>query len=222
MTLPKPEAVIFDWDNTLVNTWPIIHHALNETFEHVGLPVWTIETTMRRVKKSMRDSFPEIFGADWQAAGEFYQARYRALHLDKLEALEEAENVLKHLQAVDVPMLVVSNKKGPNLRTEVNHLGWQDYFASVVGAGDAGRDKPYGDPALLALSHLEMQPSDTIWFLGDSDVDLACAQAVGCTPILYGPVASTHPEYCPEAYFGFPYRHHAHDHFAVLQLLNDI
>ena len=25
--IPAPKAVIFDWDNTLVNTWPVIHDA---------------------------------------------------------------------------------------------------------------------------------------------------------------------------------------------------
>ena len=30
LQLPKPKAVIFDWDNTLVNTWPIIHDEVND------------------------------------------------------------------------------------------------------------------------------------------------------------------------------------------------
>jgi phosphoglycolate phosphatase len=65
--LPKPRAVIFDWDNTLVNTWPIIHDALNKTFAEHSLPLWEFEKTKARVRKSMRDSFPEIFGDNWQA-----------------------------------------------------------------------------------------------------------------------------------------------------------
>ena len=28
LKLPKPKAVIFDWDNTLVDTWPLIHQAI--------------------------------------------------------------------------------------------------------------------------------------------------------------------------------------------------
>jgi phosphoglycolate phosphatase len=55
---------------------------------NIGLPLWTIEQTKDRVRKSMRDSFPEIFGAELgEAAGAAYQAHYRASHLGKLEAL---------------------------------------------------------------------------------------------------------------------------------------
>ena len=55
MSLPKPKAVIFDWDNTLVNTWPIIHEALAATFKEMGQQPWTLEQTMARVRKSMRE-----------------------------------------------------------------------------------------------------------------------------------------------------------------------
>jgi phosphoglycolate phosphatase len=37
--LALPKAVIFDWDNTLVDSWPVIHHALNETLEAYGKPL---------------------------------------------------------------------------------------------------------------------------------------------------------------------------------------
>ncbi|MFT5702654.1 MAG: phosphoglycolate phosphatase [Rickettsiales bacterium] len=28
-----PKAIIFDWDNTLVDSWSVIHFALNKTME---------------------------------------------------------------------------------------------------------------------------------------------------------------------------------------------
>ena len=33
MTLPAPKAILFDWDNTLVDSWTVIHHAMTATFE---------------------------------------------------------------------------------------------------------------------------------------------------------------------------------------------
>ncbi|MBV8940080.1 MAG: HAD family hydrolase [Alphaproteobacteria bacterium] len=210
--LPAPRAVIFDWDNTLVNTWPVIHEALQRTFEELGKETWPIEVTMQKVRKSMRDSFPEIFGANWEEAGKRYQSHYRARNLAQLEALPKAKELLEELQALGVPALVVSNKKGVNLRQEVAHLGWQKHFAGVIGADDAARDKPHADPVLLALSALEMEAGPDIWFVGDSDIDLACAAACGCTPVLYGPHAASHAEYTPSHYQGFPYAVHVHTH----------
>ena len=45
MSLPEglrpPRAVLFDWDNTLVNTWPTIVECYRDTFTALGLVPWT-------------------------------------------------------------------------------------------------------------------------------------------------------------------------------------
>lgn len=207
--LPKPELIIFDWDNTLVDTWPIIHQALHETFESMGLEPWSLEKVKANVRKSMRDSFPEIFGANWQDAATLYQTRYRAHHLDKLTPLPGALELLQHIHALPVPMVVVSNKKGPNLRTEVEHLGWKHFFKNVTGADDAAKDKPHPDPVHHALKELDVSPNASFWFIGDSDIDLETAKNTGCTPILYGDFACTQTAYTATDYHGFPYSAHA-------------
>ena len=58
----KPRAILFDWYNTLVYSWPVIHDALNVTLEAFGLEPWNMDKTRVRVRKSLRDSFPELFG----------------------------------------------------------------------------------------------------------------------------------------------------------------
>ncbi|MBM3590884.1 MAG: hypothetical protein FJX30_05915, partial [Alphaproteobacteria bacterium] len=68
--LPKPDTIIFDWDNTLVDTWPLIQIAINKTMKQMNKDPWSLEKVRDTVHKSMRESFPEIFGNDWQKAGE--------------------------------------------------------------------------------------------------------------------------------------------------------
>ena len=34
--LRLPQAALFDWDNTLVDTWPVIHEAMNTTLSAMG------------------------------------------------------------------------------------------------------------------------------------------------------------------------------------------
>lgn len=187
MELKKPKAVLFDWDNTLVNTWPVIHEALNKTFVEMGHEPWPLDMVKKRVARSMRDSFPDIFGEHWQAAGEKYQSNFRALHLDRLEALEGAEATLQFLrQQKPLYMAVVSNKKGVNLRKEVEHIGWGKYFDKVVGADDTPRDKPAPDPVIEALAGSGIAPGPDVWFVGDSPVDMEVAHVTGCVPIWYG------------------------------------
>jgi phosphoglycolate phosphatase len=222
MSLPTPRAIIFDWDNTLVNTWPIIHDALNATFKEMGVPLWTMDDTKARVRKSMRDSFPEIFGANWEKAGELYQQHYRASHLNRLEALPMALDLLKEVKRRKLYNAVVSNKKGPNLREEVNALGWQEYFDVVIGAHDAARDKPHPDPVHMAFEKSHIKPARDVWFIGDSEIDLECAMNSGCTGILYGESASEHPDYSKTHFQGFPYHAHVHNHVQTIELLQEL
>ena len=91
-----------------------------------------------RVRKSMRDSFPEIFGEDWgKGRSIFIKRQYRAIHLEQLKPLPLAVEVLQAVKARKLFCTVVSNKKGHNLRQEIEHLGWNPYFDTIVGSDDA-------------------------------------------------------------------------------------
>ena len=186
MELKAPKAVLFDWDNTLVNTWPIIHAALHTTFIQMGREPWTFEMVKQRVSRSMRDSFPVIFGDDWQRAADIYQQSFRAIHLQRLAALPGAEDTLQLLATLPVYVAVVSNKKGANLRKESDHIGWNKYFTKLVGADDTARDKPFPEPVISAMDGSGFKPGADVWFIGDSVVDMEVAHVTGCVPVWYG------------------------------------
>jgi len=186
MKLTKPKAILFDWDNTLADTWPTIYQAMCETFAAMGHEPWSFEETKERVHRSMRDSFPEIFGDRWEEAGEIYFKSFRRVHLEKLTPLEDAEEVLIALQNTDIYTALVSNKTGEALRLEVNHIGWNKYFSKVVGAKDAAEDKPSPKPVIMALQDSGIEPSQDVWFVGDSVTDMECAYNSNCVPIFYG------------------------------------
>lgn len=220
MSLPKPTAVLFDWDNTLVDTWPVIHEAMVATFEAMGHTPWTLDETKARVRKSMRDAFPELFGDKWEMAGDIYQKHYKANHLAKLKPLQQSLDVLKRVKELGLFNGVVSNKKGPTLRLEVEHMGWGSLFDTVIGADDAQRDKPFADPVHLAFKDSHFKPAPNVWFVGDSDVDLECALNTGCTAILYGESAKDHPNYSATHFHGMPYHMHVHNHAETLKILS--
>ncbi|MEE9318452.1 MAG: HAD family hydrolase [Rhodospirillales bacterium] len=180
----KPRSILFDWDNTLVDSWPIIHDALNVTFETFGLKPWSLEETRTRVRKSLRDSFPGLFGDKWQAAGDVFYDRYGAIHVEKLKPLSGADEMLEALHRKGIHLAVLSNKKGDYLRKEARHLGWDRYFGAMIGALDAEKDKPSPEPVDLALKGSGIERGPEVWIVGDADIDLECAHNAGCTPIL--------------------------------------
>lgn len=188
--LPAPRALLFDWDNTLVDTWPTIHQVVNVLMEHMGHPTWTLEETKRRIGPSMRDVFPAMFGDRWMEARDVFLNAFQAVHLEQLAVLEGMDAMIRDLAARGVPMGLVSNKTGALLRREVAHLGWSGLFFAEVGAGDAVRDKPAREAVDLALSSAPdgpIAPGPAVWLVGDSPTDMACAHACGCTPVLLRP-----------------------------------
>ena len=185
--LKKPKAVIFDWDNTLVDTWPLIQTAIDTTMVQMGREPWGLKKVQDNIHKSMRESFPEIFGDKWQAAGEIYKNTYRSMNLSKLRLLPAALDLINKLEEKNILQFVVSNKIGVTLRKEALALEVDKKFFALVGSMDANDDKPSKDPVDLALLGSDLDPKkDEIWFVGDTVADIACAYNAGCTPIIYG------------------------------------
>ena len=182
--LERPSVVLFDWDNTLVDTWPTIHQALFITFEAMGHKPWSLEETKARVRHSLRDAFPLLFGERWTEAREIFYRAFEESHLERLTPIEGAGELLAALAAADIDMAVLSNKTGRYLRDEVRHLQWDAYFDAIVGAGDAERDKPERQALELALAPFGCDPGRNVWVIGDSGIDLEIAHRTGCLPIL--------------------------------------
>ncbi|MBT6116871.1 MAG: HAD hydrolase-like protein, partial [Rhodospirillaceae bacterium] len=128
MTAERPEAVIFDWDDTLIDNWGAIRNALNAAFSAMGHETWTLAETRARVRRSLRDTFPAMFGDRWTEARDIFYATYQADHLETLTPLPGASETLAFLTDEGISMAVVSNKTGALLRRESTHLGWDRYF----------------------------------------------------------------------------------------------
>lgn len=179
----RPRALLFDWDNTLVDSWGVIHEALVLTFTAMGHEPWSLATTKERVRHSLRDAFPKLFGDRWEEARQRYLDAFTAIHLERLRALDGAEVLLAGAAGAGFYLAVVSNKTGSILRREAGHLGWTGYFHALVGAGDAAADKPDPAPVHRALQGSGIAPEQA-WFVGDTALDMQCAVNAGAIPVL--------------------------------------
>lgn len=184
MTQTAPQALLFDWDNTLVDSWDCILESYNRTFRHFAMAEWNLEEAKAKVAKSMRDSFPEMFGENWTEARDVFTQSFAEIHMDYLRPLPGIEAMLAELAEAGLYLGVVSNKRGSFLRAEAMALGWSKYFGALVGANDAAADKPAVDPVQMALAPQGLQPSVKVWFVGDSPIDMHCAINAGCIPAL--------------------------------------
>ncbi|MFN3448442.1 MAG: HAD family hydrolase [Roseococcus sp.] len=185
--MSAPRALLFDWDNTLVDGWAAIEAGLNAAFAAFGKPPWTRAEVLANVRRSLRESFPEHFGAEWERARDIFYDAVRASHLEVVRPLAGTRALLE--AAAPWPLGVVSNKQGPLLRREAAHLGLASAFGVLVGAGDAAADKPDAAPLLMALAALGAAPGPEVWYVGDTALDMQAARAAGCTAVLLGDAA---------------------------------
>src|SRR5262249_38596488 len=145
---------------------------------------WTLAQSRDSIKASLRDSFPSLFGERWRDAIGIYREAFERAHLTSLREMPAAGAMLAGLRDRGLYLAVVSNKAGRYLRVEAEHLGWTGYFRRLVGAQDAETDKPSVAPVDLALAGSGIARGAEVWFVGDADIDMACAVNAGCTPVL--------------------------------------
>src|SRR3990167_7495700 len=143
-----PRAILFDWDNTLVNTWRVAFDSINFARNALGLPLFTLDEFWSRPHHSIRDSAADIFGEFHEKGEEFFYEAVEKLHLQDISMLDGAEALLEELVNRDIYLGIVSNKAGDFLRKEVDHLGWTPHFQKVIGAKDTEKDKPSHLPVL--------------------------------------------------------------------------
>lgn len=183
--LTLPEAILFDWDSTLVSSFQIIKKSINKALAHFGEPAWSDIEIRKHTQLSAKDGLPLWFGDRWPKALEIFTECYQQ-NSELLDALPGALSLLQSNKHLNIPMAVISNKRGEILRREITRLGWESFFHVAIGSGDLQEDKPSPMPVYHVLKKMKLFASTNIWFVGDAPVDWQCAEASGCLPIPIG------------------------------------
>jgi phosphoglycolate phosphatase len=180
-----PKAVLFDWDGTLVDTIPGLRIAHNHVRTEMGHPPWTEAQFWENLKHSARELYPRVYGAESDKALGILYSYIDDNHLKYLKVLPHAQDVLNLLDSHRIPYGLISNKRHKYLLKEVSHIGWEKRFFRAIGAGEAAKDKPAADPVhkIFELAGFSFEPQD-VWFVGDTETDLATGQAFGCPTVL--------------------------------------
>ena len=121
-------ALIFDWDNTLVDTIPVIKHSLLDTlneFNYDGEKDKIISSV--GFNNSMREGFPALFGDDWEKASEYFYHRYDK-NKDLINKMAGFDEVIDYLKNTDIPIAINSNKRQDLLESEINRFEINDIF----------------------------------------------------------------------------------------------
>ena len=183
MSLPKPTAILFDLDGTLVDSIADLTVAANYARAQLQMPPLDEATIRGYVGDGAWRLLERAVGAQADLTRAFadFRSYYRDHCVEQSSVYPHVEETLEALG--ELPMAVVSNKPQAFTEQVVAGLGLAQYFRVVVGARKGIPVKP--DPALLRLAcaELDVDPSEC-WMVGDSPNDFHAARSVGAASVL--------------------------------------
>lgn len=190
-------AVIFDFDGTLLDSFPAIVAAFNAALEPIHRRTWSPAEVIAHFGlpdiPMVSSEFPaDIADADRQAALERYFAAYERAH-DQIVPFDGVTELLQSLAGRGIPMGVMTGKGSRAAHISLRYVGWEKYFGSVVTGDDIAEQKPHPEGALRVAQELGIDPGECA-FVGDSPADIGAGENAG----MFSIVAGWHDYYAAE------------------------
>lgn len=176
---------VFDLDGTLLNTLGNIAGHMNRTLAEFSLAPYTLEEYRYFVGNGARNLTERALAGRADFDADFFDrfyARFSAYYAAAPEAgvtvYEGIATLLDGLHARGVRTAVCTNK--PQLAAEGSIAKFfpAGMFCDVLGGREGVPLKPAPDAVLSLLEKYGVEKSETL-FIGDSDVDMLTACAVG-------------------------------------------
>lgn len=175
------KAILFDWDGTLVEHSKLISQGHGHVRRHFGLEDYDQQAALSRGHQSTRELYPQLYGDRWQEAEQLFYDFFFENHLNDVNPFADTLALLDAINTQKIPMGVVSNKRQVFLAREIEHIRWNRYFLSIVGAGEAEKDKPSSAPLKMATKMIaDTLTNSDILYVGDTETDLKCAADMAC------------------------------------------
>ncbi len=187
------QAILYDLDGTLADSFLPIRESFNHMLRHFGLSrQLTPEESLALVGGGLEESVARLLPAGEVARGTaVFRAHYESIYLETTHPMPHADEILQAIGAMGLPQGVVTNKLGTSARALVRHFKWESILSLCLGEHDGYALKPSPDMILAAAERMEIPPSRTL-FVGDSPFDLEAGRRAGCQVVLLS--TGTHTE----------------------------
>jgi pyrophosphatase PpaX len=181
------QAVIFDFDGTLADTFPAIHSAFNAALEPILGRTFTRDEVIDRFGPYDQGMLQNELPKDdprFNAIVESYFEAYTGAH-DGVVAFEGISQLLKELDTRGYRLACMTGKSRRAADISLDYLGWKDRFEIVVAGEEVENPKPAPDGPLRAAQLLGVAPENCV-YVGDSPADLNASRAARMTGIVAG------------------------------------
>jgi phosphoglycolate phosphatase-like HAD superfamily hydrolase len=170
------EAVLFDFDMTLIDTSTALLRNVNMIAEHFGRPRCSREKLLAVIGCNSRDFWLSLLGDERPDYGEYYKKYCVPGETALMVPAPGAVECVKFLRARGIRTGCASNRIGP-MRV-IRAKGLEPLMDCVVGADDVPRPKPAPDVLLRGAELLNTVPERTL-YVGDTEIDIQAAANAG-------------------------------------------
>lgn len=185
------KGVIFDLDGTLLDTLDDLKDSMNTILAKHGFPLINCKEAAAFLgngsetflQKSLGKQLPE---AEFASYLDEYKAYYKEHMECKTRPYEGVWNLLASLQAAGIKTAVVSNKFDRAVK-DICAKYFTGLLDFAIGEGNGLCPKPSVDMPKKAASNMGVLLQDCV-YVGDTEVDIATAQAVhmNCISVTWG------------------------------------
>lgn len=186
----KLEAVLFDFDGTLVDTTELIYRSLHHATGEVLGREFPRETLMAGVGQPLPQQIELLLGRGESVGGDTeeqsralldsYRAYNEAHHEDLIREFPGVEASLSRLADAGIKLAVVTSKRRPSVRMALDSFpGLGTVVDHFVTMEDTAEHKPRPAPLLKGLEVLGDVPRQKSAYVGDSPFDIEAARAAG-------------------------------------------
>ena len=189
MRFKDVEAILFDFEGTLVDCQWNVQQAVQETLDRLrvlGFPIDRLKRKKYSVLNNEAMVMASEIGYSSEQVKEVIGAIYDRFDADALlrwHIKPQAKECLSFLKASGIQMGLVSNVGRKVLEKAVMKLEISPWFQLLISRNDVQYLKPNSEGIRLALNHLRVQEEKT-FFVGDSLDDMQAAKDAGLKVII--------------------------------------
>ena len=181
-------AVVFDWDQTLWDSWTLHLGAIQYAAGPLGLPEPSHQRILDTFGGTLEHHLARLYGASDEPLRhylEYYRAQRQALG----GLFPGVAEVLAALRAGGYRLAVLSDKVQSAGLEELEMAQLTDLFHAAVFRDGTSLAKPHPQSLLRTLEQLQVAPEEAL-YVGDAPWDVECARRAGVTSVgaLWGSV----------------------------------
>ena len=179
--MTQTQAVLFDLDGTLVDTYDLILASQRYATRKVLGRVISDERLMATVGTPLEDQMRD-YADDPAVVSELcavYREHNARVHDELIKCFDGIVDALACLRDAGMRLGVVTSKRADVARRACDLYGITGFMGCLVGGTDTPRHKPEPDPVLKGCELLGVDPAMCI-YVGDSPFDIRAGNAAGC------------------------------------------